>query len=173
VSKRAALVALAALLLTACPRDDSTVSGASPTASPPTSVASPTPDVPIVGTVTIAQDGCSLKLDGPVAAGELAFVVENRTDGLAAANVAELVGGTFDDLERHVRKEVRLAEDGEAGLGHPDFAVPQFEVLVDAEATATMSGALHAGTYALTCARIFAAVADLRPLAALGPVEVG
>jgi hypothetical protein len=173
VSKRSTLVAIVVLLSTSCAGDEPDSAAASPSASPSTSVtASPNAEPIVVGTVTIAQDGCTLDMGGPVIAGEVAFEVENTTDGLGAANVAELVGGTFRDLERHIHKEVRLAEEGRPGLGHPGFAVPSFEVLVDAGGSGTMSGTLDPGTYALTCAKVFEAVGELRPLAALGPVEV-
>jgi hypothetical protein len=171
VWKRSALVALA-LLLPACSSDgpDTSADGAASTST--STASSPTPGPAVVGTVTIAEAGCTLDLDGPVAAGEIAFEVENATDGLGAANLAELVGGTFRDLERHIREEVRRTEQGQESLGHPDFAVPLFEVVLDAGTTGTMSGALDAGTYALTCAKTSGIVGELRPLAALGPVEV-
>lgn len=175
MSKRSTLFAIVVLLSTSCAGDELDSAAASPSVSSATSgtaSSSPNAEPIVVGTVTIAQDGCTLDMGGSVIAGEVAFDVENTTDGLGAANVAELVGGTFRDLKRHIHEEVRLAEDGRPGLGHPDFAVPLFEILVDAGGSGTMSGTLDPGAYALTCAKVFETVGELRPLAALGPVEV-
>jgi hypothetical protein len=129
----------------------------------------------VVGRLLVTPEGCSLRgVDGSVAAGEMAFVAVNETDGLAAFNVARLAEGTsFEEFSSHIRKEIRLAEAGRPGLGHPSYAVPVFEVLLEAGERGRLVGTVdESGTYVLACARVFEEVGELRPAGALGPVEV-
>ncbi len=126
------------------------------------------------GTLTVSASECTLDLvDEPISAGPVAFTAVNETDALAAFNIARIEDvATFKRLEAHIRKEVRLAEAGKPGLGHPSFAVPHFEVLLQAGESGTLAGTLGPGTYGLTCARMYEQVGELRPAGVLGPVEV-
>jgi hypothetical protein len=147
--------------------------GASP-ASPPEE-ASPSAPTP-VGTLTVTDSGCTIEgVDGPIAPGRITFLAANETDRAAAFNIAAIEEGhSFDELVSHIDQEIGLAEAGDPALGHPSFAVPLFDVLLDAGGSGTLSGTISdPGTYGLTCARVYDEAGELRPAGALGPVEVG
>jgi hypothetical protein len=145
------------------------------TATSPTAAESPAVEPTMVGRLRITPTRCSLReLDGPVGTGEIAFTAVNETDGLAAFNVARLdEGSSFEAFSSHIRKEIRLATAGRPGLGHPSFAVPLFEVLLEAGERGRLVGTVgEPGTFVIACARVYEEVGELRPADALGPLEV-
>lgn len=148
-------------------------SPASPASAPTSNSATPTIEPVDGGTITLTTSGCTFDPgDGPIAAGPVSFGVVNETEDLGAANIALLDGATFRDFAQHIDKEIRLAEAGKPGLGHPSFAVPLFDVLVDAGSSGTLEGTLDPGVFVMSCARQYEEVGDLRPSGALGPVKV-
>lgn len=146
---RSTLIVVAVLTAAACGGDATET----PTSSDPAAVSTAaTPSLAVgptrVGGLTITSAGCSLEIEGPVSAGSVEFVGKNETDVLAAFNIAVLdEGATFAAFEAHIRKEVRLAEAGKPGLGHPGFAVPLFDVLLQPGESGTLSGTLDPGSY--------------------------
>lgn len=169
---RSVIIALVVWLLTVACSEGANSPQPSPTQTEPgepsASVSRP------VGILNVTGSTCTIDgVDGPIAAGSVSFTAVNETDGLAAFNIAAIEEGhSFDELASHIEEEIELADAGEPGLGHPSFAVPMFEVLLEAGETGTMSGSLDQGTYGLTCARVNDAVGELRPAGALGPIEV-
>jgi hypothetical protein len=160
------------LVLTACDGTDDPTPDQSPAAASP-AASSVAPAADDGGTIVLRQDGCRLEPGpSPLRAGPVTFDVQNRTGGLGAANIALLDGVSFSRFERHIRKEIRLALADEPVLGHPPFAVPIVDVVVEPGTTARLESDLDPGTYVLACAGTYGRADDLRPSGALGPVVV-
>ena len=169
--RRCVWAVVAVLALTACDGTEDPVPDRSPAASPAGASAPPAPADG--GSVVLRQEGCRLEPGpSPLQAGPVTFEVQNRMGELGAANIALLDGASFPRFERHIRKEIRLALADEPVLGHPPFAVPIVDVLVEPGTTGELETDLDPGTYVLACARTYGRVDDLRPSGALGPVEV-
>lgn len=148
------------LLLAGCGADDG--------------AAAPSPDRANGGTLTLATAACGFEPGAhPIPAGPVTFTVENRIEVLGVVNIARLEGASFQEFAAHVAEELRLAKAGEPGLGHPSYAVPISDVLVDPGETAKLTATLDPGTHALQCGRVYGEVGELRPAMAIGPVEVG
>jgi hypothetical protein len=132
------------------------------------------PDVTTLGRIVVSNAGCIVEgIDGPLQAGPVALTIVNETDGVVVANMSRILdGGTYEQLAAHVQREVRRARAGKAGLGHPPYAAPSFDLLVDPGESDTLSGEVTAGTYAIVCGRVFDEVGELRPSAVVGPYEV-
>jgi hypothetical protein len=112
-------------------------------------------------------------VSGPISPGLVEFKAMNKTDALAAFNIARIEEGhTYEQLAAHIKKEIRLARAGKPGLGHPSFAVPLFEVLLQPGESGSMSGTVQPGTYGIACAGVYEQVGELRPTGAIGPLEV-
>jgi hypothetical protein len=125
------------------------------------------------GTVVLRQDGCRLEPGAsPIPAGPVALEVQNRTSGVGAVNIAVLDGGSMRRFLAHIEREVRLAEHGRPGLGHPSYAVPLFDVVVPAGHTDVLQGTLEPGTHVIACARLYVEADEMRPSEGLGPIEV-
>jgi hypothetical protein len=84
-----------------------------------------------------------------------------------------LDGGTYEDLEAHIAKEVRLARTGKPGLGHPPYAPPSFNLFLGGGETGVLTGDISPGTYAIGCGRWYDEVGEVRPSAVAGPYRVG
>ena len=127
-----------------------------------------------VGTLRMTASKCTLAgVDGPITPGPVAFKAVNETDALAAFNIARIEEGhSYAQLAAHIKKEIRLAEAGKPGLGHPSFAVPLFEVVLQPGESGSISGTVQSGTHGIACARVYERVGELRPTGAIGPLRV-
>jgi hypothetical protein len=135
----------------------------------------PTPEPTPLGTIVISERGCTVEgVEDPIPAGPVALTIVNETDGSVVANMSKILeGGTYEALEAHIAKEIRLAEAGKPGLGHPSFAPPSFDLFVDAGETDTLTGDVTAGTYAIVCGRAYDELdGDVRPSGLRGPYRV-
>jgi hypothetical protein len=157
--------------MAACSDGSPSAIASSATSTPPTSSQPPVVDG---GTITVTEKGCTYEPSGePLVAGTVSFTVVNETGGLGAANIAAISSrADFRRLEGHIAEEIDLAEQGLAGLGHPGYAVPMFDAVLDAGATGALEGPLDEGLYAMTCAKLYPEVGELRPNASIGPIEV-
>jgi hypothetical protein len=142
-------------------------------ASPGDATPSTEPAIEPIGTLTVSESGCRLEgVRGSVPSGPIAFRAINRTDDTAAFNIAQVADRkTYERLVKHIEKEIDLATAGKPGLGHPSFAVPLFEVLLEPNEGGTLAGTLDPGTYGLTCGRVYEEVGEMRPVGAL-PIRV-
>jgi hypothetical protein len=176
---RSTAVALTVLVATGCTGS----SGGEPTASEGSTEAevtvspaeTPTPEPAPLGTIVISERGCTVEgVEDPIPAGPVALTIVNETDGPVVANISTILEGrTYEALEAHIAKEIRLAEAGKPGLGHPSFAPPSFDLFVDAGESDTLSGDVTAGTYAIVCGRAYDELnGDVRPSGVWGPYRV-
>jgi hypothetical protein len=157
-------------------------SGGSPTTSTgadqPTgaTVEPPSPEAEPIGTITISNDECMVDgISSPLPSGLIAVTVVNETDGRAIANFSMIFpSGTYERLAKHIAKEIELAERGRPGLGHPSYAPPAFDTLLEPGETRILSGELSPGTWAIVCGRTYdeLEVDNLRPSGVFGPYEV-
>jgi hypothetical protein len=172
-------IAVVSVLLAGCGADDGADAPDDPTQpiadtaeAPGTTV--PSPDLANGGLLTLATAACGFEPGAhPIPAGRVRFTVENQTEVLGVVNIARLEGASFQEFAAHVAEELRLAKAGEPGLGHPSYAVPIGDVLVDPGETVELTATLEPGTHALLCGRLYEEVGELRPSMAIGPVEVG
>ena len=97
----------------------------------------------------------------------------NETGTDAAFNIAAINDMLpFERFADYIEKEIHLAKEGEPGLGHPQYAVPLYEVLLGPRELGALVGTLEPGTYAIACGRVYRRLGQLRPAGALGPVEI-
>jgi hypothetical protein len=162
-----ALAIIAGALLTGC-------AGSGP-ASPSASTTVAEPSGPqSVGTVVITEADCTFQPSADqLRPGAAELSVTNNTDGVAGVHLWRIIDGhTYDELAAHVAEEVRLAQAGEPGLGHPDFVADLVEVVADAGNSASATGTLRVATYGLVCARLSETASQRGPFKTIGPIEV-
>ena len=128
--------------------------------------------VPVMGTVTLADDGCTFSASAGVDAGPVRLVMLNEADGQFDVDLWRIDDGHgFDEFVAHVAEEMRRTEAGEAPLGHPTFARLVAEASADAGSEAELEADLPAGTYAVACI-LFAESSVPGGYWAGGPIEV-
>ena len=164
------------------------------TTAPPTATAPPTTEVPSttimtnevsqtvdIGTVTISDTDCVLNsTTTQISSGQLTFTAVNDTTVRAATEVFRVLEDhSYEDLVAHVEEEVRRADAGEPGLGHPRPPIATFAsrgsgLLDGGESGVVTIDADEPGTYGVFCMRYHENSADpVRPFAIVGPLEVG
>jgi hypothetical protein len=178
---RSTTVALAMLVATGCSSSGSSagepMASDAPIDAAATSVSptgTPTPEPTPLGTIAFSERGCRVdEVEDPIAEGPVSLTIANETDAVVVANMSKILeGGTYKELEAHIAKEIRLAEAGKPGLGHPSFAPPSFDLLVEPGETDVLVGDVTAGTYAIVCGRTYDEVGEVRPSGVSGPYRV-
>jgi hypothetical protein len=174
MSRRGVPIAITlVLMVTGCGAEDAGAPDATQQAANVSSAA-PSPGPANGGALTLGTVACGFEPgENPIPAGAVTFTVANRTEVLGVFNVARLEGGSFQELTAHVAEEIELAKAGEPGLGHPSYAVPLTDVLVEPGETAELTATLEPGTHALVCGRVYEEVGEMRPSTVIGPIDVG
>jgi hypothetical protein len=126
------------------------------------------------GTITLTDEGCTIDgIESPLPDGPIAVTLINETGREAVANFSMIFPSRmYEQLADHIAREIRLAEKGQPGLGHPDYAPPAFDLFLDAGETGVLRGELSRGTWAIVCGRTYDEVGEVRPSGVFGPYEV-
>jgi hypothetical protein len=139
--------------------------------------ASPSPTAPesaaglTTGSVRIGESECTTDLAQTLPAGPTEITVVNDSQDSRHVGIWRIDDeSTFDDVTFHVDNEVRRAEAGEPGEGHPSFLSEGEGVSVAGDGSAPLREVTRAGTYVVLCVR--ADGEDLRIFQALGPIQV-
>lgn len=173
------LALMLACFLGACAASPAVAPTTTPTA-PSTATRSPatSPDMPeAIATLTLSQNDCTLRPDlAEMTAGAIRLLAVNETGAQAAFDMWRIgESGSFEELVAHVEEERRLADAGDAGLGHPSFASSLISSgILQAEESKVINGVTQPGTYGIVCLRHFELVTDdpFRPFTVVGPIEV-
>lgn len=138
----------------------------------PTAEATQAPPTQI-GTVRVSASECTLDLvDGPINPGLVTITAVNETDARAMFDMWRITeGSTYEQLARYIKKERRLAEAGDPGLGHPWFVADLIRVGLGPGESGALVGTVISGTWGIVCIRKFER-SGIRPFALVGPVEV-
>jgi hypothetical protein len=121
-----------------------------------------------VGAFTFTSSTCAYEGPGKIPEGEVSFSLLSE-GGPADFDLYRFDGGhTYDELVAHTAEEMRRAEEGLPGLGHPDFATLVAEASTDGEGHGTMTTTVDAGEYGMACIRF----EGDRAIVAAGPFAV-
>lgn len=103
------------------------------------------------GRFVLAGSTCSYEGPTTIDQGQASFVLVSR-GGTADFDLWRLnEGHEYAELEAHIDEEVRLAEEGLPGLGHPTFATLVGEASTDPEGDGTLTASLDPGEYGMAC----------------------
>lgn len=144
----------------------------------------PDPSPTELGTLTLTESfdemsaqlrrGCTLKAaGGPIRSGRIGFAAVNETDAEAWLDLGRISDGhSYEELAQDIGKARQSAEAGGPVIHRPSYLSSQDLTVLDAGESTTKFATVQSGTYAIVCLRMFETVAEVRPFAVIGPLQV-